>query len=90
MQDRDAQAAFSVFGRKIWQECRKISQSCVLIMTVLEWLHNALPITKAVKTLSNPQSRLHVADVSLCWEGSICVCEWGGKKSIKGGFIWSL
>lgn len=66
MQNRDAQGAFSVFGRKIWQKCRKISQSYVLRMTALECLHNALPITKAVKTLTNPQSRLHVADVSLC------------------------
>lgn len=66
---------FLCLAEKSGKSVEKISQSCVLIMTALECLHNALPITKAVKILTNPQNRLHVADVSLCWEESICVLE---------------
>lgn len=60
-------------------------------MAVLEHLRSALPITKAVKAVTNPQSKLCCADVSLSWEESICVCVWGEKKkSIQGGFICSF
>lgn len=55
-------------------------------MTVLEHLHSALPITKAVKAVTNPQSKLCVADVSICWEKSIRVYDWGKKVSIKALF----
>jgi len=81
-----------VFGRKIWHtRCRKLSQSYMMIMTALEHLHSSLPITKAVKTLTNPQSKLCVADVSLCWEESICMYGGGGEKNLfKGGFISSF
>lgn len=65
-----------MFGGQIWHmRCRKLSQSYAMIMTALEHLHSPLPITKAVKTLTNRQSKLCVADISLCWEESICVYE---------------
>lgn len=74
-------------GTKIWhRRCRKLSQSYMMIMTVLECSHSALPITKAVKAVTNPQSKLCAADVSICWDKSMCVYDWGKKKSIKALF----
>lgn len=86
------QRSFLCLAKKIWhRSCRKLSQSYVILMAVLEHLCSALPITKAVKAVTNPQSKLCCADVSLSWEESICVCVWGEKKkSIQGGFICSF
>lgn len=89
------QRSFLCLAKKIWhRSCRKLSQSYVILMAVLEHLCSALPITKAVKAVTNPQSKLCCADVSLSWEESICVCVWGEKKKIDSSrlylLIWSF